>query len=62
MNLEIKNGYKIIIEKLEEKLPLERLHLKENAKINLKETGSEGVEWIHIAKDRELRVMTFLDI
>jgi hypothetical protein len=57
INLEITNGYK---PEDEEPLARPRRSWKENAKMDFKETGYEGVEWINLAKDRELRMVDFL--
>jgi hypothetical protein len=52
---EIKNAYKILVGKSEEKRPLKRHRCRweDNIKIHLKETEWEGVEWIHLAQDME---------
>jgi hypothetical protein len=52
---EMRNGYKILIRKPEGK----RLHgrprhgLEDNIRMNNKEIGWEGVDWIHLAQDRD---------
>jgi hypothetical protein len=49
-----RNSYRILVGKPEEKRPLERLrHIwEDNLKINLREMGWCGVNWIHLAQDR----------
>jgi hypothetical protein len=44
-----------IVEQPEEKRPPERLTLRweENTKMDLKETGWVGVDWFHLAQDRD---------
>jgi hypothetical protein len=53
--VQIKNAYKILIRKLEANRPLgrPRLILEENIRMDLREGGWEGVEWIHLAQDRD---------
>jgi hypothetical protein len=47
--------YKILVVEPEEKEPLGGPKHKEddNIKMNLKETGCKGVDWIHLVQDRE---------
>jgi hypothetical protein len=47
----MRNAYKILVGKSEGKKPLGRLrHIwVDNIKINLKEIGWEGVDWMHLA-------------
>jgi hypothetical protein len=52
---EERNVYKVLVGKPEGKRPLERpRHRREDGiKMNLRETGWEGVEWIHLVQDRD---------
>jgi hypothetical protein len=52
---EIRNMYKILVGKLEGKSPLgrPRRSRKDNIKVNLSETGLEGVDWTHVAQCRD---------
>jgi hypothetical protein len=47
--------YRVLVEKLEGKRPLERPRRRwENGiKMDLREIGWGGVEWIHLAQDRD---------
>jgi hypothetical protein len=49
----LKSAHKILANKPEEKKALEKLRCgwKYNIKIDLKETVSENVDWIHLAQD-----------
>jgi hypothetical protein len=51
---EMRNVYRILVGKPEGMIPLERHgHRQEdNIKIYIKEIGSEGVNWIHLAENR----------
>jgi hypothetical protein len=49
----ITNAYIIFVDEPEWKIPLERLGVDgDNIKLDLKEIGGEGVDWIHLAQDR----------
>jgi hypothetical protein len=52
---EIRNLYKILIGKPEGKIPLgrPRRRCEVNIRISLWEVGWEGVDWIHLAQDRD---------
>jgi hypothetical protein len=52
---EMRNLYKSFIVKPEEKKPLQtpRSRWEDNIRINLREIRWEGVEWMHLAQDRE---------
>jgi hypothetical protein len=52
---EMGNAYKILVRKLEGKRPLGGLRCRwENStRTNLWETGSEGVNWMYLAQDRD---------
>jgi hypothetical protein len=57
---EIRNAYKILVGKPEGKRPVGRPRHKweDNIKIYVGEIGWEGVDWIHLAHDRDqLRVL-----
>jgi hypothetical protein len=47
--------YKVLVGETEGKSPLERLRRRweDGIKMNLRETGWGGVEWIHLAQDRD---------
>jgi hypothetical protein len=48
--------YKILVAKPEGKRPLRRPRCRwEDIKMDLKETGYGGVDWIHLAQDRDWR-------
>jgi hypothetical protein len=51
---EKRNAYKISVIKSKAKSQLERsmYRCEDNIKIDLRETGSEDVSWIHLAQDR----------
>jgi hypothetical protein len=52
---EKRNAYRILVGKPEEKRPLGRPRCRwvDNLKINLREIGWDGVDWIDMAQDRE---------
>jgi hypothetical protein len=52
---EIRITYKVLVEKHEGKSPLGRgrRSWKDDIRIDFKEMGWEGVEWIHLAQDRD---------
>jgi hypothetical protein len=47
-------AYKILVEKPEGKVPLGRARHRcvDNIKIDLREIGWDGMDWIHLAQDR----------
>jgi hypothetical protein len=51
----MKNAYKILVVKPDEKRPLgrSRRRWEDNIKIYLKEIVLEDVDWIHLAQDRD---------
>jgi hypothetical protein len=51
----MRSEYRILVGKPEGKRPLGRpkCRLKDNIKMDLWETGLEGVDWIHLARDRD---------
>jgi hypothetical protein len=51
----MRNQYSIFVEKPEEKKVLGRPRhiLEDKNKMDLREIGWEGVDWMHLAKDRE---------
>jgi hypothetical protein len=49
-----RNIYRILVGKPEGKRPFERPSWDQDGiKMNLREIGWEGVEWIHLAQDRD---------
>jgi hypothetical protein len=44
-----------LVREHEEKRPLgmHRCRCKDNIRMDLRETGSEGVDWIHVTQDRD---------
>jgi hypothetical protein len=50
-----KNAYTILVENLEGNRPLGRTRRRwvDNIKIELREIGWGGMEWIHLAQDRD---------
>jgi hypothetical protein len=54
---EMRSAYNILVAKLEGKRPLEgpRHKWEDNIRMDLKnkETGWEGVDWMHLAQDRD---------
>jgi hypothetical protein len=50
---EMRNMYKILVGKPEGKKPIRRPRCRweHNIKINLKTTGLDGMDWIHVAQD-----------
>jgi hypothetical protein len=52
---ETRNAYKILVGKSEGKKTLgrSRRRWKGNAKMYLRDVGWEGVDWIHLAHDRD---------
>jgi hypothetical protein len=52
---EMRNAYRILFGKPEGKVPLGRpaLRCEDNIKIDLREVGWEGVDWMHQAEDRD---------
>jgi hypothetical protein len=55
MNGEKRNAYRILVGKPEIKRPLGRPRRKwvGNIKIDLRETGWDGMDWIDLAQDRD---------
>jgi hypothetical protein len=55
MNGETRNAYRILVGKAEGKRPLGRPRRKwvDNIKIDLREIGWDGVDWIDLAQDRD---------
>jgi hypothetical protein len=51
-----RNVYRVLVGKPEGKRPLERPRRKweDGIKMNLREIGCRGVQWIHLAQDRDL--------
>jgi hypothetical protein len=51
----IRNAYKILVRKSDGLRPLRKLRhrWKDNIKTDLMEIGWEGVDWIHVAQDRD---------
>jgi hypothetical protein len=54
MHGEVRNAYKILVRKSEGKRPLRRHRhgWEDNIKVDLKEIGWKGVDWMHLAEDR----------
>jgi hypothetical protein len=52
---EIRNEYRILLENPEGKRPFgtSRRKWKGNIRMDLREIGWEGVDWIHLAQDRD---------
>jgi hypothetical protein len=52
---EKRNAYRILVGNSEGKRPLERPRRRwvDNIKMNLKETEWDGMDWIHLAQDRD---------
>jgi len=52
---EMKNAYKILVRKPEGKRLLRRPRHRweDNIRTDLKEIGCEGVDWLHVAQDRD---------
>jgi hypothetical protein len=53
--VEMRNGYRVLVGKPEGKRPLgiPRRRCADNIRMNLMKIGWEGVDWIHLAQDRE---------
>jgi hypothetical protein len=52
--VEIRNAYKILVGKPEGKRPLVKPTTRcEYIRTDLKEIGWEGVDWVHLAQDRD---------
>jgi hypothetical protein len=51
------NTYRIFVEKPEGKIPLGRTRRRwvDNIKMDLRDTGWHGVDWIEMAQDRDQR-------
>jgi hypothetical protein len=56
-NGEKRNAYRILVGKPEGKRPLGRPRRRwvDNIKINLRETGRDGIDWMNLAEDRDKR-------
>jgi hypothetical protein len=52
---EVRNAHNILVGKPEGKRPLgrPRRRWKDNIKIDLREIGWEGVDWMHVAEDMD---------
>jgi hypothetical protein len=52
-----RNSYRVLVGQPERKRPLEKLRRRweDGIKVDRREIGFEGVEWIHLAQDREPR-------
>jgi hypothetical protein len=52
---ETRNAYRILVGKPERKRPLGRPRRRcvDNIKMNLREIGRDGVDWIELAQDRD---------
>jgi hypothetical protein len=50
---QMKNAYNISVGKPEKKNHLEDLGVDVNIRMDLREIGWKGVEWIHLAQDRD---------
>jgi hypothetical protein len=52
---ETRNAYRILVGKPEEKSPLGRQRRRwvDNIKMDLRETGWDGMNWIELAQDRD---------
>jgi hypothetical protein len=52
--IDLRNWYKILVGKCKGKRPFKRpsSRWENNIKMGLRETGIEGVDWIHVAQDR----------
>jgi hypothetical protein len=49
---EIRNAYRILVGKTEWKKPLGRSRRRWDIRMDLREIGWEGVDWIHLVHDR----------
>jgi hypothetical protein len=54
-NGEKRNAYRILVREPEGKRPLERQRRRwmDNIKIDLREIGRDGMEWINLSQDRD---------
>jgi hypothetical protein len=52
---EMRNAYKVLVRKSEGKRPLGRPRYKwgNDVRMDLREIGWEGVDWMHLAQDRD---------
>jgi hypothetical protein len=52
---DMRNAYNILVGKLEGKRPLgrPRRRWEDNIRMDLREIGWEGVDWMHLAQDRD---------
>jgi hypothetical protein len=53
--VEMRNAYRILVRKPEKKILFgrHRHRQEDNIKMDLREMGYEGVDWIHLAQDRD---------
>jgi hypothetical protein len=49
---EKRNAYRFLVGKTEGKRPLRICRWEDNIKIDLREIGWDGMDWIHLAQDR----------
>jgi hypothetical protein len=56
---ELRNAYRILFRKLDGKRPLRRARCrwKGNTRMDLKENGWEGVDWMHVAQDEQWQAL-----
>jgi hypothetical protein len=52
---QIRNTYKILVRKCDGKKPLGRCkcRLEDNIKMDLRETGWESTDWVHLVQDKD---------
>jgi hypothetical protein len=50
---ETRNACRILVGKTEGKIPLGRPRWVDNVKMDLREIGCDGVDWIELAQDRD---------
>jgi hypothetical protein len=52
---EMRTAYEILVGKLERKRPLgkHRFRREDNIRMDLRQTGWETVDWIHLTQDRD---------
>jgi hypothetical protein len=53
--MEKRNAYRILVRKPEGKRPLRRCRWVDNIKMDLRETGWGGMDWIDLDQDRDQR-------
>jgi hypothetical protein len=49
---EKRNAYRVLVEKPEGRRALERPRWEDNIKMELREIGLGGIDWIHLVQDR----------